>query len=93
MRLISKETIQGIPNTIRKRLLLRFNESPYVTLQQACWLLGPAMHQARILIQKEMLIPIGRRRTRKSVLFATAYILELVDDLELACESQRHAFT
>jgi hypothetical protein len=54
----------------------------FLTLLQTCWLLGLALHQGHILVRRGLLVPTGKRRHRKSQLFARAYILELVDDRE-----------
>jgi hypothetical protein len=51
-----------------------------VTLLEACWLLGLALHQGRILVCMGMLVPLGKRHRRKAKLFATAYILGLAQD-------------
>lgn len=53
-----------------------------VTLLEACWLLGLALHQGRILVGVGMLVPLGKRRHRKAKVFATAYILGLAQDLD-----------
>ena len=53
-----------------------------IDLQQVCWLLGIKLHQGDILVQKRLLVPVGKRRIRKARLFATAYVLELAGDLE-----------
>lgn len=51
-----------------------------LTLLEACWLLGLALHQGRILVRLGMLVPLGKRHRRKAKLFATAYILDLAQD-------------
>jgi len=51
-----------------------------VTLLEACWLLGLALHQGRILVRLGMLVPLGKRHRRKAKLFATAYILDLAQN-------------
>ena len=51
-----------------------------VTLLEACWLLGLALHQGRILVRVGMLAPLGKRHRRKAKVFATAYILGLAQD-------------
>lgn len=54
-----------------------------ISLLEACWLLGLAEHQGKILIRKGMLVPAGkRRRPRKARMFVSAYILELTLDRE-----------
>jgi hypothetical protein len=59
-----------------------------LTLLEACWLLGFALHQGRILVRKGMLTPLGKRRHRKSMLFAAPYILELTQDREWLSEAK-----
>lgn len=51
-----------------------------ISLLEACWLLGLAEHQGKILVSRGMLLPAGKRRLRKGRLFASAYILELAED-------------
>src|SRR5690242_12099733 len=49
-----------------------------ISLLEACWLLGLLEHQGKILVQKGLLVPAGkRRRPRKARMFISAYILEL----------------
>lgn len=51
-----------------------------LTLLEACWLLGLALHQGRILVHVGMLAPLGKRHRRKAKVFATTYILGLAQD-------------
>ncbi len=51
-----------------------------ISLLEACWLLGLAQHQGKILVARGMLVPAGKRRRRKGWLFVAAYILELAED-------------
>ena len=37
-----------------------------IDLQQVCWLLGIKLHQGDILVQKRLLVPVGKRRIRKA---------------------------
>lgn len=53
-----------------------------ISLLETCWLLGLAEHQGKILVQRGMLVPAGKRRRRKGRLFISAYILELAEDRE-----------
>lgn len=53
----------------------------YLDLQETCWLLGLKLHEGRILVAEGELKPTGKNRPRKAKKFATAYVLELVDDL------------
>ena len=59
-----------------------------LTLLEACWLLGFALHQGRILVRKGQLVPLGKRRRGKSMRFASAYILGLVDDQDWLSEAK-----
>lgn len=51
-----------------------------ISLLEACWLLGLALHQRKILMARGMLVPAGKRRRRKGRMFVSAYILELAED-------------
>ncbi len=51
-----------------------------ISLLEACWLLGLALHQGKILVARGMLVPAGKRRRRKGRMFASGYILELAED-------------
>ncbi len=51
-----------------------------ISLLEACWLLGLALHQGKILVVRGMLVPAGKRRLRKGRMFVTAYVLELASD-------------
>jgi len=53
-----------------------------ISLLEACWLLGLAEHQGKILVAKGMLVPAGKRRRRKGRMFVSAHILELAEDRE-----------
>lgn len=53
-----------------------------ISLLEACWLLGLAEHQGKILVLKGMLLPAGKKRRRKGRMFASAYILELAENRE-----------
>ncbi len=53
-----------------------------ISLLEACWLLGLALHQGKILVARGMLVPAGKRRRRKGWLFVSAYVLDLADDQE-----------
>lgn len=52
----------------------------FLDLQQSCWILGLKLHQGQILVGKKALVPAGKRKPRKSLLFVTAYVLELAED-------------
>jgi hypothetical protein len=51
-----------------------------ISLLEACWLLGLALHQGKILVAKSMLMPAGKRRRRKGWSFVSAYVLDLAQD-------------
>ncbi len=51
-----------------------------ITLLEACWLLGLAEHQGKILVARGMLVSAGKRRLRKGRLFVSVYVLELAND-------------
>jgi hypothetical protein len=51
-----------------------------ISLLEACWLLGLAEHQGKILVARGMLVPAGKRRLRKGRLFVSTYVLELAND-------------
>ena len=51
-----------------------------ISLLEACWLLGLALHQGKILVARGILVPAGKRRLRKGRLFVSAYVLELADN-------------
>jgi hypothetical protein len=53
-----------------------------ISLLEACWLLGFAEHQGKILVSKGMLLPAGKRRRRKGRMFVSAYVFELAQDRE-----------
>jgi hypothetical protein len=60
-----------------------------ISLLEACWLLGLALHQGKILVVRGMLVPAGKRRRRKGKrrrrkgrMFLSAHILELAEDRE-----------
>jgi hypothetical protein len=66
-----------------ERLFLSLPRYPaYSDLQESCWLLGLKLHEGRILVRYRKLLPAGKNRPGKAKRFATAYILELVDDRE-----------
>jgi len=53
-----------------------------ISLLEACWLLGLVEHQGRILVERGLLVPAGKRRRRKGRMFVSASILELAFDRE-----------
>jgi hypothetical protein len=59
-----------------------------LTLLEACWLLGFELHQARILMRKGTLIPLGQRKRGKAKVFATIYILGLAKDRDWLDEAR-----
>lgn len=64
-----------------ERLFLSLPRYPaYLDLQESCWLLGLKLHEGRILVADGQLKPSGKNGPRKAKKFATAYIMELVDD-------------
>lgn len=64
-----------------QRLFLSLPRFPaLISLLEACWLLGLAEHQGKILVAKGMLLPAGKRRRRKGRLFVSGCILELAAD-------------
>ena len=64
-----------------QRNFLSLPRSPaLISLLEACWLLGLALHQGKILVQRGMLVPAGKRRLRKGRLFVSGYFLELAND-------------
>jgi hypothetical protein len=53
-----------------------------ISLLEACWLLGLVEHQGRILVERGLLVPAGKRRRRKGRMFVSAFILEMAADRE-----------
>jgi hypothetical protein len=53
-----------------------------ISLLEACWLLGLAEHQGKILVSRGMLVPAGKRRRRKGRMFVSACVLELAENRE-----------
>src|SRR5690242_6814539 len=59
-----------------------------ISLIEACWLLGLAEHQGKILVARGMLLPAGKLRRRKGRPFVSAYILELAADREVLSKAK-----
>jgi hypothetical protein len=57
-------------------------------LQESCWILGLKLHEGRILVRKRKLLPSGKNQSRKAKKFATAYVLELVDDQDWLADAR-----
>ena len=75
--------------TNEERIFLSLPRYPaYFDLQETCWVLGLKLHEGRILVREKVLDLSGKRQKRKSWKFASAYILELVDDLDWLAQAR-----